>query len=95
MRVISHKAIVEASCKHPRAAAAALDHWYRIAKKATWQNLSEVRVDFSHADLVGERTVFNIAGSNYRLITRINYRAQRVFVLHVLTHAEYDKGAWK
>jgi mRNA-degrading endonuclease HigB of HigAB toxin-antitoxin module len=25
----------------------------------------------------------------------VNDQTQRVFVLHLLTHAEYDKGAWK
>jgi mRNA interferase HigB len=39
--------------------------------------------------------VFNIHGNNYRLIARVNYRAQRVFILHILTHAAYDKGGWK
>jgi len=94
MRVVSHKAIVEASQKHPNAAQA-LDRWYRLTKKATWQSLADVRTNFPHADLVGERTVFNIAGNNYRLIARINYQAQIVYVGHILTHAEYDKGEWQ
>jgi len=25
----------------------------------------------------------------------VNYLSQRIFVLYLLTHAEYDKGAWK
>jgi mRNA-degrading endonuclease HigB of HigAB toxin-antitoxin module len=29
------------------------------------------------------------------LIARVNYRVQIVFVLHLLTHSEYDKGTWK
>jgi mRNA interferase HigB len=48
-----------------------------------------------NADLVGRRTVCNVAGNKYRLIARVNDQTQRVFVLHLLTHAEYDKGAWK
>lgn len=47
---------------------------------------------YGKADLGGRRTVFNIAGNKYRLITRINYEKQRVFVLHLLTHTEYDHG---
>jgi mRNA interferase HigB len=50
---------------------------------------------YATADLVGRRTVFNIAGNKYRLIARINYRAQLVFVLYILTHSEYDLGNWK
>ncbi len=36
--------------------------------------------------------MFNIKGNAYRLITEINYQAARIFIRHVLTHAEYDKG---
>jgi mRNA interferase HigB len=50
---------------------------------------------YHNADLVGRRTVFNIAGNKYRLIARVNYITQTVFVLYLLTHSEYDKGAWK
>ena len=50
---------------------------------------------YRNADLVGRRTVFNIAGNKYRLIARVNYFTQRVFVLYLLTHSEYDEGAWK
>ena len=56
---------------------------------------AELKQVYHNADLVGRRTVFNIAGNKYRLIARVNYQSQRVFVLHLLTHAEYDKGAWK
>ena len=49
-------------------------------------------LDAAHA---GRRTVFNIAGNTYWLIARINYRTQRVYILHILTHQDYDKGNWK
>lgn len=55
----------------------------------------ETREDFPPADLVGQRTVFHIGGNKYRLIARVNYRTQRVFIRAILTHAEYDKGGWK
>ena len=70
-------------------------NWYRITRRADWRSLADVRRDFAHADIVGRRTVFNIHGNKYRLITRINYRAKRVFILYVLTHVEYNKGDWK
>jgi mRNA interferase HigB len=35
-----------------------------------------------------------MAGNKHRLIARVNYRTQRVFVLYIMTHAEYDRGAW-
>ncbi len=70
-------------------------HWYRVAKRAQWNNLADVRMDFPHADLVGKYTVFNVAGNKYRLIALIKYRWQVVYLRYVLKHSEYEKGKWK
>ena len=70
-------------------------NWYRITRRADWSSLAEVKDDFRHADIVGRRTVFNIHGNNYRLIARVNYISKRVFILHILTHDDYNKGSWK
>ena len=94
MHVISRKKLLEASERRAELGAP-LDIWYRIAKKAAWRNLMEVRRELPTADAVGEFTVFNIKGNAYRLITEINYRTGRVFLRYVLTHAEYSKGGWK
>lgn len=94
MHVISYKAIREFVAEHADAEEA-LRAWYKAAGKAKWSNLSEVKREFPHADLVGRFTVFNIKGNRYRLIAEINYRSQILFVRYVLTHAEYDRGRWK
>jgi mRNA interferase HigB len=94
VRVISRLAIAKFAEKHPDALAP-LMNWYRITKKADWVSLAETRSDFAHASLVGRRTVFNIHGNDYRLIARVNYKTKRVFILHILTHADYSKGDWK
>jgi mRNA interferase HigB len=74
---------------------APLDAWYRIAKKAQWRSLEEVRKVLPTADGVGKFTVFNIKGNAIWLIVEINYRTGRLFIRHVLTHAAYDRGGWK
>ena len=94
MHVISRKRLKEASTRHGELEAP-LDAWFRIAKKALWKNLADVRGTFSSADSVGNWTVFNIKGNQYRLITEINYMFGRIYIRHVLTHAEYDRGGWK
>lgn len=94
MNIVSKKALREFWGKYPNAEVP-LRHWLLTAKKAKWENLAEVRKDFPHADLVGICTIFNIAGNNYRLITKISYRTKKVFIRFVLTHAEYDKGTYK
>jgi mRNA interferase HigB len=40
-------------------------------------------------------TVFNISGNNYRLIAAIHYNRGKIYIRHILTHAEYDFGKWK
>ena len=94
MRIISKPAILRFAERH-HDALVPLMNWYRITRRADWGSLADVRSDFAHADIVGRRTVFNIHGNNYRLITRINYRTKRVFILYILTHAEYSKEDWK
>lgn len=94
MHVISRKRLKEAATRHPDLAGP-LDAWFRIAKKAGWRSLADVRVTFKHADTVGKWTVFNIKGNQYRLIAEINYIFSRIYIRYVLTHAEYDRGDWK
>ena len=94
MHVISRKALREFAARHPDAGAP-LDIWHRIARKAVWRSLAGVRKTYPHADAVGMYTVFNIKGNAYRLIVKIEYEFGLIFIKRVLTHAEYDKGAWK
>ena len=94
MHVISRKKLLEAAEKHS-GLGEPLDVWYRIAKKAEWDNLMDVRRQFPSADAAGRFTIFNIKGNSYRLITEINYRTKRIFLRYVLTHADYDRGGWK
>jgi mRNA interferase HigB len=94
VHIISRKKLLEAGNLHSELAEP-LDIWYRTAKKAAWKNLVDTRKQMPTADLVGKFTVFNIKGNAYRLIAEVFYASQTVLVRHVLTHAEYDKGAWK
>lgn len=50
---------------------------------------------YGSADYVDPYTVFNIKGGSYRLIVKIEYRWQLIFVKGVLSHDEYEKGGWK
>lgn len=94
MHIISRKRLREFWQLHPDAKEP-LDAWYRITKRAAWQNLAETRQDFPHADAYRACTIFNIGGNKYRLITKIYYEDQTVLIRFVLTHPEYDRGRWK
>lgn len=92
MNVISYKKIRDFILNHSDSEAA-LNAWYTTTKKANWQNLAEVQQRYLHADLVGRYTVFNISNNKYRLIARIVYRSQTIFIIDIFTHQEYDD--WK
>jgi mRNA-degrading endonuclease HigB of HigAB toxin-antitoxin module len=62
--------------------------------RPSWHNLMDVRKVYPSADRVGPYTVFNIKGNVYRLIVKIEYRWQMIFVKHLLTHAEYERKEW-
>jgi mRNA interferase HigB len=70
----------------------ALKAWYQEAKKAVWKNPNEVKEQYRNASIVGDnRIVFNICGNKYRLVVKVNYAAQWIFIRFVGTHKEYDK----
>src|SRR5438552_17248187 len=99
MRVISCKRVRESAQRYPDAAEP-LEKWYRLVREAEWENLQDVRRVYPHADMVtvasgNSVTVFNVGGNKYRLIAAIHYNGQRVYVLRLLTHAEYSKNLWK
>lgn len=94
MRIISKKGLRKFWQKHPDAEHPLLN-WHKITRKAHWDNLTDVRKDFSHADPVGICVIFNVGGNRYRLITKINFGLQIVFIRFVLTHKEYSKEGWR
>ncbi len=99
MRVIKRAPLLDFCRRHPDAYAA-LDAWYRVARRARWRSITDVRRAFPTADAVGVAsgrtvTVINVRGNRYRLVLAIHYNTQMVFLLRVLTHAEYTRGSWK
>lgn len=99
MRIITKRRILAYAKQHPNAAAN-LSAWINVATAAKWQSIADVRKVFPHADLATVRssksvTIFNIAGNRHRLITAIHYNTGSVFILKILTHAEYSKDRWK
>ena len=94
MNVISRQRLYEFIETH-RDAASSLAAWYSLTKKAEWKHLADLKIDYPSADLVGDLTVFNIKGHDYRLIAYVNYRFKEVLIKEILTHQEYDRGKWK
>ena len=94
MHIISRKKLIDFAEAHPDSSDP-LDHWYRIVKSNDFEHFVDLRETFPSADLVGRHTVFNIGGNKYRLIASIHYNRSKLYIRHILTHSEYDKGDWK
>jgi mRNA interferase HigB len=94
MHVISRKALQEFWEQHPDSKTA-LTRWFQIVRRTNFTDFASLRRTFPTADLVDRFTVFNVAGNKYRLVASIHFNRGKVYIRHVLTHREYDKGAWK
>jgi mRNA interferase HigB len=99
VRLIGQDVILKAVRKHADAKTW-LYAWVATVEAARWQSLDDLREDYPSADGVKLKsrvvvTVFNVKGNEFRLLTHVNYAAQVVLVLELLTHAEYDKEKWK
>jgi mRNA interferase HigB len=94
MHVISRRLLRQFWEQH-RDAEEPLRAWYKAARNETWRTFADVRARFPQADRVGRFTVFHIGGNKYRLIAVIHHNRRKLFVRHVLTRKEYDRGGWK
>ena len=65
--------------------------WYQVFDKNQFENSNAIKTVFGSADFIGNnKVVFNICGNHYRLIVKINYTTQIVYILFVGIHTEYD-----
>lgn len=90
MRVIK-RATLEAFWTEHASAQGPLVNWYDTITGRRWAGLAELKQYFSRSvDFVGgKRYVFNVG--EYRLVAKIDFKAQIAFVRFIGTHAEYDK----
>ena len=98
MWVTSARPIREFFDKHPQAEKP-LKEWLSKAHRADWGSIADVRRDMPGTDAVPMKsgdtaTIFNVGGNNYRIACLIRYRAHRVYVRRVMTHAAYDTNVW-
>ncbi len=93
MHVISRRRLTDFWEQH-RDSEGPLTRWFKLTDKTTFADFGELRAAFPSADKVGELVVFNIGGNKYRLIASIHFNRKRAYIRDVLTHQEYDRGAW-
>lgn len=93
MHIISKKIFAEASTQYPRDRDAIM-HVYNVLRKGEFSMPSIMRETFTSLDNFKYRDkwwVLDIGGNNLRLICAILFSCQKIYVKHIVSHAEYDK----
>ena len=91
MRIVAKKTLRDFWNKH-NDCEEQLKSWYNETSKTNWKNPNELKKDYPSASILeNNRIVFNIKGNNYRLIVKINYEYQIMWIQFIGTHADYDK----
>ncbi|MBN1191833.1 MAG: type II toxin-antitoxin system HigB family toxin [Dehalococcoidales bacterium] len=93
MRIIARSTLINFYQMHSHGdAKSALEAWYREVRTAVWQSWKGVKQKYGNASILkNNRVVFNICGNKYRLVVKINYDAQVVYIRFIGTHRDYDK----
>lgn len=90
MHIIARKMLLDFSAKYPDAKKP-LESWWNICRKNDFSSFGELKKTFGTADLVGKCVIFDIGGTKYRLVVRVNFTAQRMWIKYILPHVRYDK----
>lgn len=91
MRVIAKKTLREFWLKHSDTEQK-LKIWYHEAEQAVWKTPNDIKIEYPSASLLqNNRVVFNIKGNQYRIVVRINYKYQIIWIRFVGTHQVYNR----
>lgn len=93
MHVISKKAFIEACREYPNQKQAILD-LYVVLDKGKFTSPNELRRIYKTLDNFKYKDkwwVIDIGGNKLRMIAYIQFVQSRVYVKHIVSHAEYDK----
>ena len=93
MRVIAKKTLVKFWEDNPQYSDARepLEAWYREVKQEHWTSPADIKAKYGSASILQSgRVIFNIAGNKYRLVVKINYPAEIIYIRFIGTHKQYD-----
>jgi mRNA interferase HigB len=69
-----------------------LKTWFDTAMNANWKTPNEVKKTYVNVSILKEgRMVFNIKGNSYRLVVKVNFEKQWIFIRFIGTHEDYNK----
>ena len=90
MRVIKIKTLKEYWQKHTDIESQ-LKVWFAEMKAGVFKSPADIKRRYPSADIIaGNRVIFNIKGNHYRLVVKIHYNRQIVYIRFIGTHDEYN-----
>lgn len=91
MRVIAKKTLKEFWFKYSDCEQQ-LKAWHQEAERESWKNPNIIKLKFPTSSIISDdRVVFNIKGNKYRIVVKINYDFQIIWIRFIGTHEQYDK----
>ena len=93
MHIISRKIFNAVANKYPNDAAA-IERTYKVLRKGEFKRPEDLNKVFPSLDNFKHKDkwwVIDIGGNNLRLIAFIGFNDNRMYVKHIVNHAEYDK----
>ncbi|MGA6829147.1 type II toxin-antitoxin system HigB family toxin [Nitrospira sp. NS4] len=87
-------ALIALSIERPRTGAIRTDHNFRNDGRI---NRHERTIAGSSSQVQGAQVFkgVRIGGNEFRLIASIHYNRKKLYIRHILTHAEYDRNTWR
>ena len=95
VNVLAVKAIREFAEMRPEAEIV-LREWFNTLRKSQPQNYAQLHEIFNSVDVATTKTnllvfIFDVGGNKYRIVTRIDFESQMVFILYIFTHTDYTR----
>jgi len=90
-RILAKSTLREFWGSHPDAEQY-LKTWFDTAMSSDWKSPNEFIMTYANASILKEgRIVFTIKGNTYRLVAKINFGKQWIFIQFIGTHDEYTR----
>jgi mRNA interferase HigB len=90
VRIIAKTKLMHMARPWPEARQAVCD-WHDLAEAARWPTPNSIREsDPTASILANRRVVFNVLGNRFRLVVKVDYIEQKLFIRFFGTHKQYD-----
>ena len=91
MRILSRGTLRDFWRRHPDTEGP-LKAWFAEVARSEWKAMIDIKRRYATASVVdSERVVFNVGGNKYRLVVKLWFPGQVVWIKFIGTHGSYDR----